>query len=254
ATGVRVSFLGVGTGVHGWMRQSDQTRMGRDAFTALVRHAYDRGITFFDTADLYGTHPFLKDALKGIPRERVVLQTKIWFGRGGLPERVTDARAAVERFLQELGTDYLDSVLLHCTTAGSWPSDLAAMRDALSALKEKGVIRSHGVSCHSRAALEAAAALPWVDVQLARVNHNGAKMDGPPDAIAQLLRGMRSAGKGVVGMKLFGEGTFRTPEERAASLRFVVEQRCVDAVVIGFDSPRQIDETLKQIENVARNA
>jgi len=114
-TGIKVSLIGLGTGMRGWMRQSNHTRMGHPAFERLVKHAYERGINFFDTADLYGTHTFLRDALKGIPREKFVIQTKIWFMPQGLPEVVTDAKAAVDRFRKELDTDYIDIVLLHCT-------------------------------------------------------------------------------------------------------------------------------------------
>ncbi|MFA0740516.1 MAG: hypothetical protein DFNUSKGM_000623 [Candidatus Fervidibacter sacchari] len=114
-TGIKVSLVGLGTGMRGWMRQSNHTRMGYPAFERLVKHAYERGINFFNTADLYGTHTFLRDAPKGIPREKFVIQTKIWFMPQGLPEVVTDAKAAVDRFRKELDTDYIDIVLLHCT-------------------------------------------------------------------------------------------------------------------------------------------
>jgi len=246
-TGLKASLVGLGTGMRGWMRQSNHTRMGQEAFTSLVRHAYDHGINLFDTADLYGSHTFLRDALKGIPRDQVVIQTKIWWQPKGLPEQVTDAKAAVERFRQELGTDYLDIVLLHCTTAASWPSDLRPMVDGLAEAKAKGLIRAHGASCHSLAALKASADSKWVDVQFARVNHKGTKMDGKPEDIAALLRAMRADGKAVIGMKIFSEGQFQTPEDREASLRFVLGQNCVDSMIIGFEKPEQIDETLRQM-------
>jgi len=262
-TGLKASLVGLGTGMRGWMRQSNHTRMGQEAFTSLVRHAYDHGINLFDTADLYGSHTFLRDALKGIPRDQVVIQTKIWWQPKGLPEQVTDAKAAVERFRQELGTDYLDIVLLHCTTAASWPSDLRPMVDGLAEAKAKGLIRAHGASCHSLAALKASADSKWVDVQFARVNHKGTKMDGKPEEIAALLKAMRAHGppagrgapygdKAVIGMKIFSEGQFQTPEDREASLRFVLGQQCVDSMIIGFEKPEQIDETLRQMAAVRR--
>lgn len=249
-TGIKASFVGIGTGMRGWMRQSNHTRMGKEAFIALIRHAYDNGITFFDTADLYGTHPFLRDALKGIPREKIVIQSKIWFGPMGLPEPVTDARRALDRFRQELGTDYIDIMLLHCTTSPTWTDDLRPMLDALEEARQKKVIRAHGTSCHSLPALKTSQASPWVQVQLARINHRGTAMDGKPEEIAELLRQMRSAGKGVIGMKIFGEGRFLTPQEREESLRFVVAQRCVDNFIIGFEKPEQIDETLGMLKQI----
>lgn len=249
-TGIKASFVGIGTGMRGWMRQSNHTRMGKEAFIALIRHAYDNGITFFDTADLYGTHPFLRDALKGIPREKIVIQSKIWFGPMGLPEPVTDARRALDRFRQELGTDYIDIMLLHCTTSPTWTDDLRPMLDALEEARQKKVIRAHGTSCHSLPALKTSQASPWVQVQLARINHRGTAMDGKPEEIAELLRQMRSAGKGVIGMKIFGEGRFLTPQEREESLRFVVAQQCVDNFIIGFEKPEQVDETLGMLKQI----
>lgn len=249
-TGIKASFVGIGTGMRGWMRQSNHTRMGKEAFIALIRHAYDNGITFFDTADLYGTHPFLRDALKGIPREKIVIQSKIWFGPMGLPEPVTDARRALDRFRQELGTDYIDIMLLHCTTSPTWTDDLRPMLDALEEARQKKVIRAHGTSCHSLPALKTSQASPWVQVQLARINHRGTAMDGKPEEIAELLRQMRSAGKGVIGMKIFGEGRFLAPQEREESLRFVVAQQCVDNFIIGFEKPEQIDETLGMLKQI----
>lgn len=249
-TGIKVSLVGIGTGMRGWMRQSNHTRMGKEAFIKLIRHAYDSGIRLYDAADLYGTHTFLRDALKGIPRESIVIQSKIWFRREGLPEHVTDAHEALERFRRELDTDYIDIVLLHCTTDGNWLDQLKRMREQLSEAKEKGIIRAHGTSSHSIDALKASLASDWVDVQLARINHAGSHMDGKPEEIAELLRKMRSVGKGVIGMKIFGEGTFRAKEQRWESLRFVLTQRCVNSFIIGFERPSEIDETLKMVEEL----
>lgn len=249
-TGLRTSFLGIGTGVRGWMGQSNATRMGEQSFDRLIRHAYDRGIRLYDVADLYGTHTWLRRALADKPRDSYTIQSKIWFSDGGMPEPTRDARAAVDRFRQELGTDYLDTVLLHCTTSGNWTHELSTMRDQLDELKAEGVVRAHGTSCHSRPALDAGLASNWVDVQLARVNHAGHHLDGTPAEIAELLRTMRAAGKGVIGMKIYGEGRLKTVEEREQSLRFVLGQGCVDAIIIGMESPEQVDETMARIEGI----
>jgi aryl-alcohol dehydrogenase-like predicted oxidoreductase len=251
-SGVTASFVGWGTGVKGGMRASNQTRMGQEAFTRLARHAYDQGINLFDVADLYGTHPFLRTALKGIPREKYVIQSKIWWRADGLPEQVTDAAGALDRFRKELGTDYIDSVLLHCTIDHTWMTDLRPMVEVLEQARQKGIVRSHGTSCHGIGALHISAGTPWAQIQLARINPKGAHMDGKPEEIAGLLRGMRAAGKGVIGMKIFGEGSFKTAEEREESFRWVVDQQCVDAMVIGFEKPEQIDESLAMMRRVLK--
>ena len=154
-------------------------------------------------------------ALKGIPRDKFTIVTKIWFRSGGIPERERpDADVVVERFIKEVQTDYLDLVLLHCVESAKWPTELRRQMDLLAKLKEKGTIRAHGVSCHSLPALEAAVSEPWVDSVHARINPYGVKMDGPAEKVAPVLQQLCKAGKGVVGMKIIGEGQFGTDEER----------------------------------------
>ena len=187
-TGIEVTRLAQGTGMRGSGRQSNHTRMGQQAFTELIQHGYEKGIRFFDTADLYGTMPFLKIALKDVPRDKYAILTKIWF-RPGLDNNDTEhAIPDVDRFRKELGTNVLDVVLLHCISSPRWVEEQKKMCDELAELKQKGVIRSHGVSCHSLEALKVAAENPWVDVILARINNQSKVMDGSPDAVAEVLK------------------------------------------------------------------
>ena len=146
-TKLKVSRFCLGTGMHGGNRQSDHTRMGKQRFDALIQGGYDRGIRTFDTADLYGTQPLLLPALKGIPRDKITIFTKIWVHPGGIPEPERPAAdVVVARFLKEIGTDYLDLVLLHCVTSPKWPEELRSYMDSLDDLKSKGIVRAHGVS------------------------------------------------------------------------------------------------------------
>jgi aryl-alcohol dehydrogenase-like predicted oxidoreductase len=253
-TGLSVSRLCLGTGMRGGQRQSNQTRLGRENFQGLIRAAYDRGIRLFDLADLYGSHPYLLPALQGVKREDFVIITKIWWGHGGIPEpERPDADVVVQRFLKEIGTDYLDVVLLHCVTSAKWPEELRKQMDALAALKQKRVIRAHGVSVHSLPALEAAAAEPWVDSVNTRINPFGMSMDGPADTVVPVLKKLHAAGKGVVGMKIVGEGRLRNdPAKRAESVRFVLGLGCVDTLNVGFESTAEIDDLAGMVRQVPR--
>ncbi len=253
-TKLKPSRFCLGTGMHGANRQSDHTRMGKQKLEALIRGAYDRGIRTFDMADLYGTHPYLLPALKGIPRDKLTLITKVWFHPGSLPEAERPATdVIVARFLKEIGTDYLDLVLLHCVTSPKWPEELRERMDSLAQLKSKGIVRAHGVSCHSLAALEAAAAEPWVDSVHARINPYGMSMDDKPDKVVPVLRKFRAAGKGVVGMKIIGEGRLRdAPEKRDESARFVLGLGCVDVLNIGFEKVEEIDDFAGRVRQVPR--
>jgi aryl-alcohol dehydrogenase-like predicted oxidoreductase len=247
-TGLTVSRLALGTGVHGGNRQSDQTRMGFERLVALFRHAYDRGITFFDLADLYGTHIYCREALRHIPRERVTILTKLWWRYDGPAEPVAEpycrriAATTLERFRHELITDYLDIVLLHCVTARNWDEQLRPYMDALSEAKERRQVRAVGVSCHDLAALNRAAEVPWVDVVLARINPRGVRMDGRPEEVLAALRRLQERGKAVIGMKILGEGELAGQKEQC--LRFAQGLGLLDALTIGFHTPQQIDEVL----------
>lgn len=255
-SGVKVSRLSLGTGMRGSMRQSNHTRMGQERFHELIRGSFDRGVRLFDLADLYGTHPYIVPALQGIPRDEYQIVTKIWFSKGGIPEpERPDPDVLVERFLRELKTDHIDLLLLHCVTSPQWPRELARQMEIMARLKEKGLIRAHGVSCHSLVALKAAVAEPWVDSVHARINPYGMSMDGPPEVVAPVLRELRGAGKGVVGMKIIGEGRLRNdPERRAESMRFAFESGCVDAVTVGCESLEQVEDTTGLVGRVRRPA
>jgi len=248
-TGIKVSRVAFGTGTHGWKHVSDQTRLGRQKFVELLRYAYDRGITFFDVADIYGSHEYLHEALKYIPREKIVIITKSWPAPLSWKNNV-DAKADVERFRKEIGTDYLDIVLLHCLTDADWPEKLERQRDALSEAKEQGIIKAHGCSCHSVDALKAAADSPWAEVVFTRINHTGERMDDKPEVVLPVIKQIHKNGKAVVGMKIYGCGEFTSGQQREASLRYVLGSKCVDAMTIGFVEKAQIDDTFQKIDTI----
>ena len=250
-TGLKTSLLGLGTGSVGVKRSSNQVKLGEAGFSKLVRHAFDKGITYIDAADQYGSHIYLRTALRGRRRETLFLQTKT---RATTADQV---RADIDRFRQELGTDYLDTLLMHCMTTATWPTDFRPVMDVLTEAKEKKWVRAIGVSCHGMDPLRAAVTCDWVEVDLARINPVGGKagrMDGAPDEVAACLQTMHKQGKGILGMKILAEGTLKTPEEQLRSLRFVLGLGCVDAFVIGFENTQQIDEMVGRIDTVLRGA
>ncbi len=246
-TGIIGSRLAMGTGMRGGRRESDHTRLGQKKFTELVRHGFDNGLNFFDMADLYGSHPFMKNALAGIPRDQYVLLTKLWFRRADWNPYSGGAKVEIDRFRKELGTDMIDVCLLHCVTDSKWPDECERARDEMTELKEKGVIRARGVSCHDHGALKVAAEHPWVDLIFARINHAGNKMDGSPEEISKTIKLARANGKAVVGMKIFGEGTLVKPDEKDASLKYVLHNDLVDAMTIGMLSLEEVDDSMKRI-------
>jgi aryl-alcohol dehydrogenase-like predicted oxidoreductase len=251
-TGLLVPRVAMGSGTHGWKRESDQTRLGRDAYARLLKHGVERGAAFFDTADLYGSHEIVRHAMRtqAIPRDRVTILSKIWFAAAPEMQPTTTAVPEVERFRRELGVDHIDIVLIHCVQDAQWPVQLERMRDELSELKQRGVVRAVGCSCHTHAALKAAVEHPWTDVVLARINPAHARMDDDAtvDETAALLKTARGSGKGVLGMKLFGCGDLIDPEQRQQSLGMSFGGGLIDAGTIGFTAPEQIDDAMDRID------
>ncbi|RPH98512.1 MAG: aldo/keto reductase [Calditrichaeota bacterium] len=245
-SGLKASRLGFGAGTHSGRVQRD---LGYEGFTRLVHYAYDREITYIDTADGYKTHPYIREAMKGLPREKFFILTKM----GGMPE---NPLAELDRFRRELGTEYVDCVLIHCKIEPDWDESHKRLMDAFAEAKEKGVIRAHGVSCHSLSATAKAAKLDWVDVNLVRVNPQGVKMDTNNDnvfdessienvpSVVEQLHVMRQNGHGIIGMKIIGEGDFKSIEDRKKSISFAMQPGLVDAITIGFKSESEIDEAI----------
>jgi len=253
---LKVCRIGAGTGMRGWNRQTNQTRLGKEKLEALLRYAYDQGIRLFDCADLYGTHPFVSAVLKDKPRDSYQLITKIWRNKDGLPERERpDADVCVKRFLKELGVDCIDLVQFHCLTGAAWPDEQRRQMDILAKLKEQGLIKAHGVSCHSLGALQAAAAEPWVDVIHVRINPFSLVMDGTKEEVLPVLKRAHAAGKGIVGMKINGEGKL-TPEQLSESVKFALSCGLVNVMIAGFEKTEEVDAfkaLVRQHLPVARN-
>lgn len=239
-TGLEVTRLAMGTGTHGVGRKSNQTRkLGIQGVADLLEAAYDRGVTFWDSADQYGTHPHLREGLKRVPREKVVILTKT--------HATTEAemKADLDRFRQELNTDYLDIVLLHFMTRGDWPQLKQGAMNVLAEAREKGIVRAHGVSCHTLEALQAAADSPWVQVDLARINPAGAVMDADVPTVVSVLRRMKADGKGIIGMKLFAAGQLRSRIDEC--LRYTLNLDCVDCFTIGSESREEFEDLVDRI-------
>jgi predicted aldo/keto reductase-like oxidoreductase len=250
-TGLKLSRLGIGAGSKGG---SIQRALGADSFNRLIHYAYDQGITYIDTAESYRTHTMVRDAIKDLPREKLFIQSKM----PGVPEKPLEV---LDRYRKELGVEYIDSLLTHCGVTANWDDERRRVLDALEEAKDKKIILAHGISCHSLPALTRAAELDWVDVNLVRINPQGAHMDTPAETwnatsdlshlppVLKQIKVMRQNNHGVIGMKIIGNGDFTDPEDREKSIRFTIQSGLTDAVVIGFKSPAEIDEAIKRINS-----
>src|SRR5437763_9476061 len=238
-TGIKTSRLAMGTGTVGSGHHSHQTALGVKGLSDLLLNGYDPGLRFFDSADSYRSHPHVAEALKHVPRDKVTVLTKTW------ARDPATARADLDRFRKELGVDYIDVCLMHCLTEDRWTERFQGVMDVLSEAKQKGIIRAHGCSCHSIEALREATKSPWVEVHLVRINPVGAFMDSDPQTVVSVMREMRAAGKGIIGMKILGQGELRHRQDEA--LNFALGLNLLDAFTIGAESQSEQEDLIRRI-------
>jgi aryl-alcohol dehydrogenase-like predicted oxidoreductase len=229
----------MGSGTNGWNHSSDQTRLGVKSFSDLLTFGYDQGINFWESADAYGSHAYLREGIKRVGRDKLVILTKT------RAQTAREMREDLDRFRRELGTDYIDILLLHCMLDSRWPEERQGAMEVLSEARLRGIIRAHGVSCHDFGALQTAARHPWVQVDLARINPIHRHMDADPESVIQVLRAMKKAGKGVIGMKILAQGGLSGNVDKALS--YAAKLECLDAFTIGFTATRQLVEVIQKI-------
>jgi aryl-alcohol dehydrogenase-like predicted oxidoreductase len=239
STGIKTSRLAMGTGTVGFDHHSHQTALGVKGLSDLLLNGHDQGLRFFDAADSYGSHPHVAEALKHLKRDQVTVLTKSW------ARDAAGMRADLDRFRRELGTDCLDICLMHCVTEGDWTDRFRGAMDVLSEAKQKGIIRTHGCSCHSIEALRAAAKSPWVEIDLARINPIGSHMDADPATVVSVLKEMKSAGKALVGMKILGQGDLSDRQDEA--IKYALSLGILDAFTIGAESKQQQEDLIRRV-------
>ncbi|MDR3268199.1 MAG: aldo/keto reductase [Tannerella sp.] len=250
-SGLTVSRIAMGTGSIGSNKSSNQTRLGMEKFVKLAHHAYERGIRFYDMADGYGSQPFVGEAITSLPRENLTLLTKMWTHENG-SDKILPVEKELDRYRKEAKTDYFDILLMHCMMQGDWHETRTYYMDAFSKAKQDGIVKAVGVSCHNIDALAEAAVNPWVDVILARLNPFGTNMDGTPEAVNEILGKALKNGKGVIAMKIFGEGKHVTEEERLRSIRFALTEGNIHCMTLGLESEAQMDDAIEKAMKIVK--
>lgn len=246
-TGIQISRMAQGTGTIGFNKSSNQIRsLGFTGVADLLRAGVDEGLTFWDLADSYGSHPHAKEALKTVKRDKVVIMTKT------AASTEKEMRADLDRYRQEIGVDTIDILLLHCMMDADWPQKKQGAMAVLSEAREKGIIRAHGTSCHTLGALKTAAATDWVEVDLARLNPIGAHMDADPKTVASVLKEMKGKGKGIIGMKILAQGDLRGKVDEA--LQYALAHDVLDCFTIGAENRTELKGLIGKIPDASVRA
>lgn len=248
-SGVKVTRLAFGTGTFSGRVQRE---LGQDQFTRLVRHAFDRGVRFFETAESYSGMPeMLAIALKGLPRDSYQLMTKYSLRAN------EDTRTKLDQFRKQLNTEYFDVLLMHCVRTPDWPDRFKRLQDDLSEARHQKILLAKGASVHGLPALRAFPGNRWLDVAMIRMNHSGSHMDTPEtrdvaqpgnvEEVVSHVKEVRAQGAGIISMKLVGEGSFTNSEDRQSSLNFAFGVAGVHSVTIGYKNTAEIDEAIERV-------
>lgn len=282
---IRISRLGFGTGTSGYTGNNLQTRLTEKQLADILIYAYEKGINFWDTAYSYGTYPHVREALKQVPRDKVVIATKF----SDSSEKKVNQK--IDDSLKMLKTNYLDICLLHGVRNAFEMKMRSGALNALVKAKERGCVRNIGVSAHGIGAIEVSKDMPEIDVLFARINWSGISMDSYQEGflskvvalpyvkevgrkiipkkivpslsaqveslqsskqeqgvIMDLLQKCYDANKSVIGMKIFGAGALVNDIEK--SLRFILPLHYVKSFLLGMLSKEEVDENLRIYENL----
>jgi aryl-alcohol dehydrogenase-like predicted oxidoreductase len=247
-TNVKVTRLAFGTGSFGGRVQRE---LGQDQFTRLVRHAYDRGIRFFETSESYAEmHKMLGIALQGVPRDSYQLMSKVTTRDG------VDPQAKIDELRKLANTEYFDVMLLHYQHTATWPTDTLKWQDGVEEAQAKKVVLVRGASVHGLPALRQVPDNKFLELAMIRMNQKGTRMDaeqydteglGNVSEVVTHVKQVRKQGMGVISMKLVGEGSFTNREDRQAAMKFAFKNAGVNAVTVGYKNTAEVDEAIENL-------
>lgn len=219
-----------------------QKDMSPEEGARLLIHAYERGVRFLDTADLYGTYPHIRMALKQAPE--YVISTKAY-----CYDRKT-TQEALERAFRGVGRDYIDLFMLHEQESLYTLRGHEEALVFLSEQREKGHIGAVGVSTHFVDCVRAAARFPEIQVVHPLINYAGVGIQGGRrEDMEASISHARTSGIGIFAMKPLGGGHLIA--DNRAALEYARTSPLLDSVAIGMQSIEEIDANVDFFEGNA---
>ncbi|MFZ2955366.1 MAG: aldo/keto reductase [Candidatus Ozemobacteraceae bacterium] len=228
-TQIPVTRLGVGTLTMSPMQRGLSVEEGADVLLA----AFEGGVRFVDTAQMYKSQPQVGAALAKWQGPRITITSKSAASTAvAMENALDDAR-------RQTGLDVIDGFLLHIVRDAA---DFEARRPALDVLlkaKAEGRIRAIGASSHFVSTIEFLSRQPEVEILHPMLNKGGfGILDAPLDRMLAILADAHARGVGIYAMKPLGGGHLR--HEAEAALRWVLERPEIDAIAVGMTSPDEV--------------
>lgn len=204
-----------------------------DEGSDIMAYAMEKGIVFFDTAQLYKTYDYIRAASRKSGIDPVISTKSYAYDKEGAKNALEEARTGLDR-------DVIDIFMMHEQESRL---TLRGHRQALEYYLEQkalGKIRAVGVSTHNIEVVEAAAMMPEIDVIHPIYNKSGIGInDGTPPDMAFAIKKAFNAGKGIFSMKPLGGGSLI--QDYNDSLTFALGNSNIHSVAIGMKSCAEVD-------------
>lgn len=236
-TGIEVSRLCLGT----LTMTKSQADLGRKKSGELIEFAYERGINFLDTAELYDNYDLIKEGLKLVGRKNLIITSKTY----AYTKEMADE--SVKKYLKELNTDYADIFLLHEQESELTLKGHYEALEELFRLKEKGYIKAVGISTHKIAAVKAALKFDEIEIIHPMINKKGMGiLDGTRDEMMEAIKNAHKKGIGIYGMKVLGGG--HLIEDFEDAIRWAANNEYLDSIAIGMQSEEEVIANCNLVE------
>lgn len=217
-----------------------QSRMPLQEGAGVLRWALERGINFIDTAELYGTYPYIREALKGFNGEVIIASKSYAPTAAGM-------RRALEQARRELDRDVIDIFLLHEQESEHTIAGHRAALEFLLEAKSRGIIRAVGISTHAVRGVKAAVKTPGIEVVHPLINIQGIGiLDGSRADMEMAIKEAHQYGLGIYGMKPLGGGNLWHRAREALEYAFNLPE--LDAVAIGMKSVSEVEANIALLE------
>lgn len=203
----------------------------------VLNYAYEKGINFYDTAELYNNYDILNAFLKNKKRESIYIATKSY------AYNKATAKYSIEKALDELNTDYIDIFMLHEQDNGNnFIGHYEAVEEFMK-YKQKGVINKFGISTHAIKAVVDSVQFKEIDVVFTIVNKTGIGInDGTSSQMIEAIKLAKSKGKFIMAMKPYGGGHLLSDTKEAFS--FVNNIKEIDSIAIGMRNRQEVELNL----------
>lgn len=246
-TGITVSKLCFGSLTMGPFQRDLTPAQG----AALFECAFSHGVNFVDTAEIYGTYPHIKEAVR-LKKDLVVCSKSYAYDRRG-------AQESLKKALDGIGRDYIDVFLMHEQESEHTIRGHSEALEYYLEMKKKGYIRAVGLSTHYIACMDGALKKPELDVLFALINKRGFGIaDGTADEMLKRIRAAHAVGRGIIAMKPLGGGHLISEREEALDYILNLDD-CVDTIAIGMQSVNEIEYNCarfsgKPVDETVKNA